>query len=117
MMGRVVNRRFLAVLVVVMFILVQSSSSQTADEKSEECGQDIKTRDSLIDEANRDQFNTRRVEIAGSTYTRHREFSRRMAPGLNEGDIFTRGALEKSIRQVSKMKAIYPISIENVEVR
>ena len=57
------------------------------------------------------------VEISGNTYTRGREFWKRMSAGLNEGDIFTRRALEETVRRISKMKSIYPISMENVLVR
>lgn len=36
---------------------------------------------------------------------------------INEGDIFTRQNLHKSLAALSKLKAIYPVSIENVSVR
>lgn len=103
-----------------ILILIYASPSQTSSErrmKSDGCGQDPPALNALVDEADREEFNTRRVEIAGSTYTRDRDFRRRMVPGLTEGDIFTRSSLEQSIRRISRMKAIYPISMENVEVR
>ena len=81
------------------------------------CLQPRADRDALIDEAMRHELITRRVEIAGSTYTRHREFVKRMVPGLIEGDIFTRAALEESVRRISRMKVIYPITIDDVEIK
>jgi outer membrane protein assembly factor BamA len=70
-----------------------------------------------VDEAERKQFNVRRVEIAGSTYTRDRAFRKRMVVGMTEGDIFTRAALERSVRNIGKMKEVYPITLQDVEVR
>ena len=81
------------------------------------CGQSIKVSGPMIDEAEREQFNTRRVEIVGNTYTRYREFRKRMVNGMSEGDIFTRVALEKSVRQVSRIRSIYDITMENIEIR
>jgi len=92
-------------------------SNQPLAEDNPKCGQPLEMSGPLIDEAERKEFNTKRVEIAGITYTRGREFWRRMAPGMNEGDIFTRAGLEASIKKISKMKTIYPISKENIEIR
>ena len=68
-----------------------------------------------IEEAEANEYNVRRIEIAGNATTRHRVFSEKMA--LHEGDIFTRKLLEKSVANVSRIKQIYPISLDNVEVR
>ena len=81
------------------------------------CGQAKTEQDPLVVEAARDQYIYRRIEIVGNTYTRYREFRRRFANFFNEGDIFTKKALEDSVRRVSKMKTIYPIRMENIEIR
>ncbi len=103
-------------------ILVLSSSQaalgKVADDAAEKepCGQTKVIRDPLIDEATAKYFNTRRVEISGSTYTRHRKFVRHMEDGLMEGNIFTLTALEKTVKRISKMKSIYPITMDNIEI-
>ena len=80
------------------------------------CDQETDIKNDLIDTAEREYFNTSRVEIVGNTKTWGMKFFRRMANGMNEGDIFKRKSLEKSIRSLSKMKQIFPISIDNVKV-
>jgi outer membrane protein assembly factor BamA len=69
----------------------------------------------LITEAEAAEFNVRRIEISGSTDIRYRTFSRKMA--LNEGDIFTSENLLKSVRGISRINAIKPITIDDVEIR
>jgi len=81
------------------------------------CGQEQKIRDTLISQAEEEEFNVRWIVISGNTYTRGRDFFKRINPVINEGDIFTLKNLEKAVKRVSKMRTIYPISIENVEVR
>jgi len=39
-----------------------------------------------------------------------------MLPEFNEGYVFKRSALEESIKRISKMNSIYPITMDNVEV-
>ncbi len=67
----------------------------------------------LIKEAEANQYNVRRIEIVGSLTTNYRIYAKKMA--FNEGDIFTKANLEKSIRNVSRLKEIYPIELNNVE--
>ncbi|MBX3245267.1 MAG: hypothetical protein KF685_12525 [Acidobacteria bacterium] len=83
----------------------------------EVCSQPKEERDALINEAEREEFNVRHVEFVGNTYTRARDLFRRISPIINEGDIFARANLEKAVKRMSKMKAIYPITMDNVEVR
>lgn len=114
-----VKKVFLAMVVFLLSAnIVSGQSNETSGLRDESpCAQTKDVRDRLIDEAERNEFNTLRVEISGNSYTRGREFWKRMAAGLNEGDIFTRRALEESVRRISKMKSIYPISMDNVSVR
>lgn len=69
------------------------------DKLNEECGQSKEIRDPLIDEAELEQFSVRRVEIVGGTYTRDREFRKRMG-FVNEGDIFVRKNLEATVKRI-----------------
>ena len=106
----------------VILLSVLSVPASFAQDKNDEpegygCRQSQSDRERFIDEATRASFVIRRVEISGSTYTRHREFVKRMRPGLLEGDAFTRAALEKSIRRISKMDLIYPLTTDDVELR
>ena len=80
------------------------------------CHQDRRDRDQLIDQAERNEFSVKRVEIEGNTYTRGREFFRRTTD-IREGDIFTKKNLETSVKRIAKMKTIYPITVDNVKVR
>lgn len=113
--------RRICTAVTLAFLLAVSSTAQNENKgfaaDTTGCLQPRSDRDALIDEAMRHELITRRVEIAGSTYTRHREFVKRMVPGLNEGEIFTRAALEASVRRISRMKVIYPITIDDVEIK
>lgn len=100
----------------IVLLTASTFSQESTEVGSTACGHSKDVRDPLIHEAILKSFTVRRVEIAGSTYTRHRDFVKRMAPGLREGEIFTRAALEESIRKMSRMKVIYPITLDNVEV-
>jgi PAS domain-containing protein len=98
-------------------LAISQDKNKQSEAEEYRCHQEKVERDQLIDEADRKEFNTRYVEIVGSTYARDREFRKRMAPGLNEGDIFTRRALEESVKGIAKMRAIYRITMDNVEIR
>ena len=97
------------------FVLQISVMAQAESKRIEEpCGQSKEILDPLTDEAERLEFNVKHIEIVGNTYTRYREFAKRM---LLKGDIFRREFLEKTVTRISRMKTIYPISMESVEVR
>lgn len=68
-----------------------------------------------IEEAEKNQYIVRYVEIVGNEKTSGRNFFLKMA--LGEMDVFTRKALEKSIANVNTIKQIYPIKLENIEIR
>ncbi len=109
-----------AILLAILAVFgSQAALGQVADEAAEKkfCGHAKEIRDTLIKEATETPFTTRRVEISGNTYTRDRDFRQRMVAGMNEGDIFTLTALEKTLKRISKMKSIYPITMDNIEVR
>ena len=70
-----------------------------------------------MNEARRSGFTLRRVEFVGLTYTRDHVLRERMTPITNEGDIFTRDKLVRSLRAMSRGSAIYPLRLANVEIR
>ena len=71
-----------------------------------------------MDEAQRNEFSVRRVEFVGLTYTRDHVLRDRMTPIVNEGDVFTREKLVRSLRRMSALKrAIYPLRLTDVVIR
>ena len=69
-----------------------------------------------MDEAQRNQFTVRRLEFLGITHTPDTMVRGRMTL-LNEGEVFTRQKLLRSLRRVSALKRIYPVRLTNVEIR
>src|SRR6266852_2943624 len=72
-------------------------------------------RESLLREAIENRYTVRRVEFTGNEFTRDNILRRRIF--LQEGDRFTRRNLLRSIVNVSKLKIIYPVTINDVLVR
>ena len=82
------------------------------------CSQPAAEQNKLIDETQRNEFTLRRVEFVGLTYTRDHVLRDRMTPIINEGDVFTRAKLVRSLRRMSALKrAIYPLRLTNVIVQ
>jgi outer membrane protein assembly factor BamA len=103
------------IFVLATFCVPLAVSAQSAEPELKPCSQDAVERQNLITEAEAAEFNVRRIEIAGATYSRYRVFSRKMA--INEGDIFTIENLEKTIDGMNRLDVINSITIEDVEVR
>jgi outer membrane protein assembly factor BamA len=78
------------------------------------CAQPTSEQDALIREAETNKYTTRRVEFIGNNYTRDGILRRRIIIGLQEGDLFTRHNLIRSLRNVSKLKVIYPVRLRDV---
>ena len=78
------------------------------------CDQSRTVQESLMLEAQRKQFTVRHMSVAGNIYVRDREFRNRVL--LSEGDIFNRRLLIKSVANVSRMRAIYPIALKDVKI-
>ncbi|HKZ79307.1 MAG TPA: POTRA domain-containing protein [Pyrinomonadaceae bacterium] len=69
----------------------------------------------LIEEAAKNKFTVGQVEFIGNETIRHSILARRIL--FNEGDIFARELLEQSVRNLSKLKLIKPVTVKDVEVR
>jgi len=80
------------------------------------CSQPPSEQNAIIREAEKDRYTTRRVEFIGNRYTRDMVLRRRITIGLQEGDLFTRRNLIRSLRNVSRLKIIYPVSLRDVEL-
>jgi outer membrane protein assembly factor BamA len=72
-------------------------------------------RSQLIAEAEKNQYWVRRVEFVGNEHIRDHTVRRRFHQ--QEGDVFTRQDLEKGLKSLSSVKLIYPVTINDVEVR
>ena len=98
--------------------LPQLETSQDAQQAvTDACSQPATEQAALIREAEAQQYSTRRVEFLGNSYTRDNVLRREFVKGLNEGDLFTRRALLKSLRNVNRLKVIYPVRERDVVVR
>jgi hypothetical protein len=97
----------------------QQSSTQAQDSEDGQfkCSQPGFERNTLIREAERDRYTTRRVEFIGNNYTRDEILRRRIIIGLQEGDLFTRPNLIRSLQNVSKLKVIYPARLRDVVIQ
>lgn len=78
------------------------------------CSQPASEQNAIIREAETDKYTTRRVEFNGNRYTGDMVLRRRIIVGLQEGDLFTRRNFIKSLRNVSKLKIIYPVRPRDV---
>lgn len=81
------------------------------------CRQSTELRDSLIAEAEAAQYNVLHIEFVNNVHLSGRKLFRKSGPAINEGDIFTRRNLETAMKRVSKIKSIYPLTMENIEIR
>jgi hypothetical protein len=86
-------------------------------DSSSECSQPTAERDAIIREAEKDQYTTRRVEFIGNRYVRDAMLRSRTNLGLQEGELFTRWNLVRSLRNVSTLKRIYPVRMNDVELQ
>lgn len=107
---------WIALILVLAFGFTAYVHGQSEGEPAIPCGQEPAVQKPMIETAEANQFNVRRVEISGNPSIRHREFVKRLK-GVNEGDIFSRALLLKAVKRIASMKKIYPITIRNVELR
>lgn len=78
------------------------------------CSQDPKEQSQLIREAESKHYSIRRVEFLGNTSIRHNVLAKRLF--FTEGDIFTRKLLERSLKNLSRLKIIESVRLIDVEV-
>jgi hypothetical protein len=69
----------------------------------------------LMKEAQQTEYTVRRVEFMGNEHTRDNTLRKRFMQ--QEGDVFSRKALEQSLENFSKLRMIYPVTLNDVEVR
>lgn len=100
-------------------VSLQSKSQVLEQEETAagDCSQPANEQAALIREAEAKQYTTRRVEFSGNRYTGDTVLRRRFVMGLQEGDRFSRRNYIKSLRNVSKLKMIYPVRPRDVVLR
>jgi len=101
------------------FVTMQHSRADSLSAiGSSDCNQSSKERNALISEAERNEFTVRRVEFIGLTYTHDQLVRDRMTPLVNEGDIFSREKLVKSLQNMSRLRvSIYPLRLRDVALQ
>lgn len=99
------------------FPILGQTKSPAESSSRKWCLQSPEVRERLIKKAESEKYVIRRIEITGNTYVRDRTFRERIAPSFSEGDIFNKKVLKKAAREISKIRAIYPITLADVELR
>ena len=80
------------------------------------CAQTETEQEALIRETVENKYLVRRVEFIGNTNTSDNVLRRKIL--LQEGDVFTRKKLVKSLENVTKLKKIiYPVKLSDVIIR
>ena len=74
-------------------------------------------RDSRLAIAGREQYVVAHVYVAGNVHVKDRDIRRRLLTGFTAGDIFVREAFDNSLKEISRIKAIYPVTLNDIDVR
>jgi len=82
---------------------------------SDSCSQSESERTANLEEAEKNGYAIRRVEFLGNDKTRDIVLRRRIL--LEEGEPLTREKIEESFKRLSKLKMIYPLRFDNVEIQ
>jgi predicted nucleotidyltransferase len=69
----------------------------------------------LMKEAEQTGYTVRRVEFSGNEHIRDMTLRRRLLP--QEGEVFSRPALDQSLKNLNRLSLIYPVSLDDVEAR
>jgi outer membrane protein assembly factor BamA len=86
----------------------QSDEKVTRQQKSEVL--------SLIEKAEQNPYRVSHIYFSGNIEIRDRVLRRQINKSLNEGDIFSRQNLYRGLKNLSKLKVIYAVHLEDVEV-
>lgn len=121
------NHRLAIILLVLLLAYLPSREAKSARPVEElgtqgskggpfKCSQSLEVQDPLIREAVENEYLVRRVEFYGNELTSDTVLRRRMV--LEEGDVFTREDLIKSLVRVSTLKKIiYAVKLSDVIIR
>lgn len=92
------------------------SSLARIQQTQSECSQPASERSALIREAETDKYTLRRIVMVGNRQTRDGVLRRSIGIGLQEGEFFTRRKLIRGLKNVSKLKVMYPARLRDVVV-
>jgi len=84
---------------------------------SADCEQPAAEQEAIIREADTRRFTIRRIELIGNVSTADDLLHRRIATRMEEGNLFSRRNLMASLRSVSRLKTIYPVTMRDVVAR
>jgi surface antigen-like variable number repeat protein len=76
------------------------------------CSQPVAEQSSLIRKAQKNKYLIRRIEFIGNQNTRDNVLRRRVL--LQEGNVFKRAILVKSLARVSTLRMVYPVKLSDV---
>jgi hypothetical protein len=93
----------------LMFAMLIASDAQVP------CRQVKAEQSSLIQKAQNRKYSLRRLELIGNEHINDLKLRKRIL--LREGDIFSRSVLIRSLTNVSKLRAIYPVTLKDVVVQ
>ncbi|HEU4506762.1 MAG TPA: POTRA domain-containing protein [Pyrinomonadaceae bacterium] len=108
------NSSLFQIIVFLTLCVVPGGGSLHA--QSYECSQPAQEREAIIREAEKNRYTTRRVEFVGHRYTGDQVLRRTLKNGLQEGDLFTRRNLVRNLRNLSRVKQLYPVNMRDVEL-
>lgn len=89
-----------------------------AEEFSEsDCAQADAEQEALIREAEKGGFTLRRLVLTGNVFTDDEVLHRKIASRMAEGNLFSRSKVIAALKNVSKVKNIYPVTLKDVVAR
>jgi hypothetical protein len=92
---------------------IKASVAQDSDNAPLKCSQPAAEQVPLIRLAEENQYIVRRVELLGNRYIRDNTLRRRLEL-IQEGEVFKREKLIRSLESVSRLKNIYPVKLRDV---
>jgi outer membrane protein assembly factor BamA len=105
-----------SIISLTFYVVANSEGIQQNNSRQQvpSCSQPESERNALIEEAEKGGYRARRVEFVGNENISDKVLRRRLL--FTEGDLYTRKILGNSLKSLSKLKIIKPVSLENVIV-
>jgi outer membrane protein assembly factor BamA len=121
-------RVFLVFLVLLLICAWLNSSSavqlesealvvQVKERTALNCTQPVAEQEAVIREADKAGFTLRRIELIGNVSTTDEMLHRRIVTRMEEGNLFSRRNLMASLKSISRVRTIYPVTMTDVVVQ
>ena len=109
----------LAASICLAVLAVGASGQETSvnNEKDSSWSKTSQERDSRLEAASREPYVVSHVYVAGNVHVKDRDIRKRLLTGFTAGDIFVREAFDNSLKEISRIKAIYPVTLNDIDVR